>query len=200
MKAMRYFLDTHPDVKESDIVWLYHTSSNDPRGMPLQSIAHKFKLDNVIKFMDPTMSDVMLSEKDLVELMNCFDVHILCSKREGFGLPTLETMACGVPNIAHDWSSQTELVEGHGWLCKSLGYGLNLETTPINAETAFPDVYSIADCIADAYFNENLRKKYARDSREFSLKFNWDDLIVNQWVPILNEMMETKKVDDRRLL
>jgi glycosyltransferase involved in cell wall biosynthesis len=200
MKAMRYFLDSNPDIKETDIVWLYHTTANDPRGMPLQSICHKFKLDNVIKFMDPSMADLMISEDDLVQLMNCFDVHLLCSKREGFGLPIIETQSCGIPNINHNWSSMTELTNGHGWLCKSLGEDLNLETTPINAETASPDVYSIAECIKDAYFNEKLRTKYGKESREFALKFNWDDLVANQWVPLLKGMMKDTSVDDRRLL
>ena len=62
-----------------------------------------------------------------------------------------------------------ELVRGHGWLCKSLGYGLNLETTPINGETATPDVYDIAECIKQAYFNPEKVKKYGEESRKFAL-------------------------------
>lgn len=50
MKAMRYFLDENPDAK--NIAWLYHTVPNNPRGMPLASIAHKCGLDNIIKFLD----------------------------------------------------------------------------------------------------------------------------------------------------
>jgi glycosyltransferase involved in cell wall biosynthesis len=193
MKAMRYFLDSNPDVKESEILWLYHSVPNDPRGMPLSSICHKFRLDNVIKFMDPNIADTMISEEQLAALMNCFDVHLLTSKREGFGMPTLETQACGIPNIGHDFSSMTELIKGHGWLCKSLGYDLNLETTPINAETASPDVYSIADCIKDAYFDEKKRLGYGEKSREFALKYSWDDLIRYRWVPLLETIQEDLK-------
>ncbi len=192
MKAMRYFLDQNPDVK--NIIWLYHTVPNDPNGMPLASISHKFGLDNVIRFMDPTIANTMLTEEDLATLMNCFDVHLLCSKREGFGMPILETQACGIPNICHDFSSMTELVHGHGWLCKSLGNGLNLETTPINAETAVPDVYSIAKCIKGAYFNRNLVKKYGEESRKFALPFSWDNIVENQWVPLLDKMANNTKL------
>jgi glycosyltransferase involved in cell wall biosynthesis len=193
MKAMRYFLDSNPDVKEKDITWIYHSNPVDPRGMPLSSICHKFKLDNVIRFMDPKIADVMITEEQLCALYNAMDVHVLCSKREGFGMPIIESQACGIPNICHDFSSMTELVKGHGWLCKSLGQDLNLETTPINAETAFPDVYSIADCIKDAYFDDKKREGFGLKSREFALRYNWDDLVHNSWVPLLEDIQEDLK-------
>jgi glycosyltransferase involved in cell wall biosynthesis len=186
MKAMRYFLDQNPDVK--NIIWLYHTNPNDARGMPLRSISHKLGMEKIIRFMDPSMTNTMFSEDDLATLMNCFDVHLLCSKREGFGIPILETQACGVPNICHDFSSMTELVEDHGWLCKSLGSGLNLETTPINAETATPDVYDIAECIEDAYFHPDKVEKFGEASRQFALPFDWDKIVGNHWVPLLDKM------------
>jgi len=200
MKAMRYFLDQNPDVK--DVLWLYHTSPNELRGMPLYSVAHKYKLESVIRFMDPASVSVMFSEQDLATLMNCFDVHLLCSKREGFGIPILETQSCGVPNICHDFSSMTELVLGHGWLCKSLGYDLNLETTAINADTATPDVYDIAKCIEDAYFHPDKLEKYSEASREFALPFDWDTIVENGWVPLLKELATNiaKKSEEKNKL
>jgi hypothetical protein len=80
-----------------------------------------------------------------------------------------------------------------GLLCKSLGYELNLETTPINAETASPDVYDIAKCIEAAYYNPDKVKKYGEESRQFVLPFNWDNLVENQWVPILDKMATNLK-------
>jgi len=186
MKAMSYFLEQNPDVK--NIIWLYHTTPDNPNGLPLLSVAHKYGLDGVVRFMDPNLANVMLTEQDLAVLMNCFDIHLLCSKREGFGMPILETQACGVPNICHNFSSMTELVEGHGWLCKSLGTGLNLETTPINGETAAPDVYDIAKCIEDAYFHPDKVEKYGEASREFALNFDWDNIVETYWVPLLENL------------
>jgi glycosyltransferase involved in cell wall biosynthesis len=135
----------------------------------------------------------MLTEQELAVLMNCFDIHLLCSKREGFGMPILETQACGVPNICHDFSSMTELVQGHGWLCKSLGQELNLETTAINAETATPDVYDIAKCIEKAYFNPDQVQKYGEASREFALAFDWDKIVADHWVPLLEKISQNIK-------
>jgi len=202
MKAMRHFLDQNPDI-EKDVVWIYHSNPRDPRGMPLSNICHKFKLDNIIKFMDPNMSTLMLSTEDLVILMNAFDAHILNSKREGYGLPIMETQSCGVPNMCHNFSSMPELVKGHGWLVKSLGTGLNLTTTPINAETATPDVYDIADKLERVFFRDKEREKYAKASREFALKFDWDKIVTEGWIPVLEdiqEMIRPKSLEERRLL
>jgi len=192
MKAMKYFLEQNPDVK--NVIWLYHTNPTEEKGMPLVSMAHKFGLEKIIKFLDPSMVNTMFTEQDLSVLMNCFDVHLLCSKREGFGMPILETQSCGVPNICHDSSSMTELVQGHGWLCKSLGYDLNLETTPINAESATPDVYDIAKCIEDAYFHPEKVQKYGQASRRFALSFDWDKIVKDQWVPLLENIASDKNL------
>ncbi|MDR2719715.1 MAG: glycosyltransferase, partial [Nitrososphaerota archaeon] len=147
----------------------------------------------IIRFMSPSLVNFMLTEQELAVLMNCFDIHLLCSKREGFGMPILETQACGVPNICHDFSSMTELVQGHGWLCKSLGQELNLETTAINAETATPDVYDIAKCIEKAYFNPDQVQKYGEASREFALAFDWDKIVADHWVPLLEKISQNIK-------
>jgi glycosyltransferase involved in cell wall biosynthesis len=194
MKAMRYFLDNNPDVKEDEIVWLIHTNPTDPRGYPLLGMAHKYKLDNICKFAHPDIQSTALSDQQMAELYNSFDVFLGCSKREGFGMTFLEAMSCGIPVIAHDFSSLTELVKGHGWLVKSVARDLNMELTPILADTAIPDVYDIADKIKEAYFREDLRKKYGKESRQFAIQYNWDDLVKYKWLPLLEESEEEIKL------
>jgi glycosyltransferase involved in cell wall biosynthesis len=100
----------------------------------------------------------------------------------------LEVQACGVPCIAHDFSSLTELVKGHGWLAKSVATDLNMELTPILADTRIPDVYDIAEKIKEAYFREDLRKKYGKESRQFAIQYNWDDLVKYKWLPLLEKV------------
>ena len=203
MKAMRLFLDNNPDVKAKDIVWICHTNPVDPRGYPLLSMAHKYKLDNVIKFAHPDIFNTALSDKQMVELYNSFDVFLGASKREGFGLTILEAMSCGVPVIAHDFASMTELVKGHGWLVKSVAKDLNMELTPILAETAIPDVYDLAEKIADAYFKDKKRVKYGKLSRRFALQYNWDDIVQYKWTAVLEQLKEElqpKSLEERRIL
>jgi glycosyltransferase involved in cell wall biosynthesis len=43
------------------------------------------------------------------DLYSALDVHLLVSAGEGFGIPTLESQACGTPVIVGDWTACTEL-------------------------------------------------------------------------------------------
>jgi glycosyltransferase involved in cell wall biosynthesis len=199
IKAMQYFLEENPDVK--DVVWLYHSNPIDPRGMPLSNIVHKHKLDNIVRFLDPGIFDTGLSEEEMSILYNAMDVHLLCSKREGFGIPIIESMACSIPNIVHNFSSPVELVKGRGWLVKSMGTGINYMTTPLNAETGEPDNYDLADKLKRAYFNTNERTKFSKASREFAINYNWDDIITNKWIPFLGSLeLGESPYQERRLL
>jgi glycosyltransferase involved in cell wall biosynthesis len=48
-----------------------------------------------------------MSAERLVELYQTSDCFVLPTHGEGWGMPILEAMACGVPAIATDWSGQT---------------------------------------------------------------------------------------------
>ena len=55
-----------------------------------------------------------LPDADLALLYNLADVFVLPSYREGFGLPVIEAMACGVPVIVSNRASLPEIAGGAG--------------------------------------------------------------------------------------
>jgi glycosyltransferase involved in cell wall biosynthesis len=50
-----------------------------------------------------------LSRAELAAIYRRADVFLLCSETEGFGLPVLEAMACGVPVVARELPAVTEV-------------------------------------------------------------------------------------------
>lgn len=79
-----------------------------------------------------------LPEHDLVNAYNLATVTVLPSFYEGFGLPLLESMACGTPVICSDNSSLSEIGKGAAIFCEpdspndiaaKIEYVINLTTS-----------------------------------------------------------------------
>jgi glycosyltransferase involved in cell wall biosynthesis len=72
---------------------------------------------------DLGVADVILdcghvSDERLVELYNASDALLYPSHYEGFGLPALESMACGTPVVASTAPALVELVNGAGLMAR----------------------------------------------------------------------------------
>jgi hypothetical protein len=68
---------------------------------------------------------------------------------------------------------------------------------PCYGETATPDVYDIAECIRQAYFDPARVNKYGEESRKFTLPFDWDKIVKDHWVPLLDKMADKIKAENR---
>jgi glycosyltransferase involved in cell wall biosynthesis/predicted SAM-dependent methyltransferase len=97
-----------------------------------------------------------VSDDDLVMLYRLATLFVFPSKHEGFGLPALEAMACGVPTIGSDTTSIPEAI------------GL--------PEAMFdPSVpRSIADKMEQCLRDENLRSRLREHGLRQAGKFSWD--------------------------
>jgi glycosyltransferase involved in cell wall biosynthesis len=71
-----------------------------------------------ITFSDTSASPVMgLDKEQMARLYQISDFHVSATGGEGFGIPSLEAMACGLPIILPDNSTGPELIGGErGWL------------------------------------------------------------------------------------
>jgi len=97
-----------------------------------------------------------LTDEELVIAYNLCQLFVFPSWHEGFGLPPLESMACGAPTIASNTSSLPEVI---GW-----------------QEALFDpfDVDSIAQKIHRSLTDVAFRDQLTAHARDQSKKFTWD--------------------------
>ncbi len=126
-----------------------------------------------------TKADIVAKLPILGDRYRLADVHSLLAYREGFGLPTLEAMACGIPSIAQDWCAGTELVgDGKGCLVPVAKYtnGQVVMTrgTWGGAFDAFPDMAEYVNILNKLYGDKEYRLHIAKTGYEWAKEQTWD--------------------------
>jgi glycosyltransferase involved in cell wall biosynthesis len=107
------------------------------------------------------------------------DCFVSTGRGEGWDMPLMEAMACGLSTIATDWGAHTEFA--HAGIC----YPLKIRRTiPAIAKCPYYDGFSWADPEADhlrlllrhVYENqEEARAKGAAAAREVAQRWTWDE-------------------------
>jgi glycosyltransferase involved in cell wall biosynthesis/predicted SAM-dependent methyltransferase len=102
--------------------------------------------------------DEYLSEEEMASLYRSCNLFVSPYRGEGFSLPTLEAMACGLPVIVTDGGSTDDFVdEAYGWFVPatktSIGDKIDGNELTSPAEVFEPDFKELAHIIADIYFS-----------------------------------------------
>ncbi len=103
------FIDQNPDIKTR--IYL-HTELNSHGGYHLTTVLKMLGIDNITRTADEYRyfaggySDIAMAK-----MYNACDVTMACTYSEGFGMPINESMACGTPVVAGNYTSMTELLK-----------------------------------------------------------------------------------------
>ena len=112
----------------------------------------------------------IVRDEDLPLLYNCADLFVYPSLYEGFGLPPLEAMACGVPIITSNTSSLPEVVGNAG-----------IMVDPCDINSLYEAIYNVLE-------DSELRHRMRRDGLKRSKMFTWEKM-VNEVLEIYNEVL-----------
>lgn len=187
------------DIVSSETLLLMHTMPVSNNGLDLWEYIKKYELDgigrkigekigekNKVKVLFTYGGDGLgnsWSDKALNIMYNIYDVNVSCSSGEGFGIPTLESMACGKPQIAPDFSSFSELVgksngsgsnfeKERGLLADVQGY----EILNNGMRRALVSSKSFAECMRIMCDDKNLRNKLGDNAYNFSQQYTWNNI------------------------
>lgn len=176
---LKAFADNFKDNKDV-MLWL-HTIRLDGTGWNLVSIIKKMGLDNV--YFSPFLDDLAFTLDELAMLYNSADCFVSASSGEGFGLPHLEAMSCGLPQVAVDYSAIPELAEGCGEL-------VPVEYKWMDGFGAYRGMCNskdFGDRMLKLYNDEELRKKYSKKALEKAKEYDWSKT-TPMWLDLLDRI------------
>ena len=112
VKGFKEFVDRN-DLKPDQAKLILHMDWNDAMGWPFPEFAEFYGLE---EYLLPPLMGVLdagegLEEDGMPHLYNCMDVFVLPTAGEGFGIPTIEAMACGVPVCATNYTTSWEIIK-----------------------------------------------------------------------------------------
>ncbi len=165
--------------KEDALLYL-HTNPKDI-GWDLLDLVRRFGIEGRTAISRVASVWQGANKETLNEIYNLFDVFVLPTAGEGFGLPLAEAMAAGVPVAATRYSACVELVDGRGELIEVKEF---VTTGHYNIELAIPDTEDLIGKLNLLYSDSARRERYGRAGREFAQQFSWDR-VVRQWDDLL---------------
>jgi autotransporter strand-loop-strand O-heptosyltransferase len=134
-------------------------------------------------------------KEDYIHRLRNTHVYLSCSRAEGWGLPLIEAMSCGIPSVALNWSGSTEyakeamLVRVKEFKKPEHVYGMS-DCPGLWAE---PDFDNFKEVIWDAYKNwEKHRAKALETAKYIHENFSWKKAAEKAMV-IFNEIKINKE-------
>jgi len=169
IKSFALFAKDHPDA-----ILFLHTDPYDVAApIDIIQLINRYKINNRVMFSGMTFFNGF-DYKQMNEVYNVMDVFFLTTSGEGFGIPTIEAMACGITPIVTDYATTQELLVEDGVCGIPIKIATEL-TGSWNVERAIMDDESGAKALTLLYDNPELREHYGKIGIDKVNKlYNWD--------------------------
>jgi len=175
---------SHPTAK------LYlHCALNDV-GWNISEQINRYRLGSSVITNDQLRVGHGVSDNDLAAIYNAFDVFTLPTIGEGFGLPILEAMSCGVPIAVTDYSGHTEWCRDAGWMLKPKVF---FTETFTNIERAIVDNVDYVKAFDHLFSDKESHKRYSHNGRFIAERMDWNTKIVPEWERLIDHVLLTRQ-------
>tara|TARA_B100000212_G_scaffold258002_2_gene198075 strand:+ start:984 stop:2270 length:1287 start_codon:yes stop_codon:yes gene_type:complete len=185
-----WFKEWLDKVGHDKAMLVMHTDAQDQHGQDLPHLINRLGLEGQV-----LLSTSKLQATDLGLLYNAADYTINISDAEGFGLATLESLACGTPIIVNMTGGlQEQVTNGSDWF----GWGIQPSSKSIIGSLQVPYIYE--DRISQSDFEKVMTKalklpktKYKKMSEaglEHVRKNYSFENYEKQWVELMDKVVE----------
>jgi len=176
-----------------DAVLLLHIDDPNPgrEGCNLIKLVKKINLQGRV-FVTTNAA----SEDDMTCIIDAMDFHVLPSFGEGFGVPVIETMARGVPNIAPCHTTLPELIGDSGYI---IPLSISGNVHPNTGKEYFgPSCEHLSDVLANSYvLRTNNEKEYFELSQKAIIKAQEysPNIILKKWESLIKDFLEAPAIE-----
>jgi len=144
------------------------------------------------------------SREDYIKILKSCNVFLSCARSEGWNLPLIEAMSCGIPSIYSNCSGQLEFAEGKGIPVNIIGELPVSNTTYNHFNTSVgnyyePDFVDLGEKMLFSYKNYFFCKtKSMNEVKDIHNKFNWDEVakIGYQTIKEFLDQTKTNSIDN----
>lgn len=183
IKAMEIFCKGRPDV-----MLFMHTDPYDPAAVfDILHLIRRHNLENRVVFSGMRFFNGT-NYKQMKDIYNAMDVFLLSTSGEGFGIPTIEAMACEVPVVVTDYTTTDEIVNDGN---ESAGYCAKVSSEITGSWVVERAVMDVPDCVEKLnilYKDAKLREQFGKNGRKKCEKeYDWNK-VWNTWDETLRKM------------
>jgi len=209
MRAFKLFVDKNKLTPDNTKL-LLHMDWEDHMGWNIEYMSSPHVYDMREYLVPPTMGSIEKGDAPddaaMVDIYNLMDIHALPTGGEGFGIPTLEAMACGKPNVICNYTTSYELIGAKEPECPEemlYPHGLDgddnlimtergflvpykdmMWDTPIRAapQRALWDEHAASQAFEHYYHNRGDVVKHGKAARKYAKKhYDWKEAIGPKW-------------------
>ena len=185
-----WFKEWLDKVGHDKAMLVMHTDAQDPHGQDLPHLIQHLGLKGEI-----LLSTQKVSSHELAAFYRAADYTINISDAEGFGLATLESLACGSPIIVNMTGGlQEQVTDGKNWF----GWGIKPSSKAVIGSLQVPYIYEdrISQDDFESCLNKALKltkKRYdamSKAGRQHVLEnYNFENY-EKQWVKIMDDFIQ----------
>lgn len=187
--TIRYFANWVHAYKISDALLFLHAAPTGESAVDVRQLCQYYGVQHMLAMREPAP----FIGESIETMRNTYcacDIMISTTQGEGFGLTTLEAMACGRPSIVPEWSGLGDWAPRGAWMVPCTSTVVN-PVANTNVIGGVPDEKQFIQAMQRLYTDKPGRLNNSMAAFECAnlLKFRWRT-IGEQWVGAVHSIVE----------